>query len=219
MKFIESSQLCSFEHSFWCNTVAFYPIESKGWQLGIWGAIHVLDSRSQIKLFEWIGPINNPGTLDFVHEKIISEWSKISCHFEYQIFSANAIQLLFLNQIRGTAIGNFSISKTCKSEIDHGIQCSIEGPDVFSPSVPFPVCKPSELEVNFDSSKLQNDEVLFSKAYYKNLNKKGDGKLLTTGLGWMLPNQSRIEILMPSILLTPTKWDLFCCLKQRLFSI
>ncbi len=84
--FIQSSQLFCAKNSCWCNVVVFCPTESQGWQLGILQAIHVLNISKQIRLFEWIGPVTESGIPDFVHNKIISEWSDIAHHFIYKVF-------------------------------------------------------------------------------------------------------------------------------------
>ncbi len=110
---------------------------------------------------------------NFFHDKIVSECSDISHHFSYREFSANSLQLLFVNRVRGTPIGNLLICNTCRSEIDDGIQCSVDGPDVFDPIVWFPICcNPSQLETLFDLIKLWYDEVPFSKTYLENTNIK-----------------------------------------------
>ncbi len=81
--------------------------------------------------------------------------------------------MLFFNQIRGTPIGNILICNICRSEVDGGIQCSNDGPDIFNPIVLFPTCcNPSQLETLFDSIKLWYDDVPFSKTYFENMNIK-----------------------------------------------
>ena len=171
--FIESSQLFCAKSSCWCNVVAFRPINYQSWRLGILQAIHVLNTSKQILLFEWIGPVTELGMPDFVHDKIISDWSDIAHHFIYKVFSCDSVELLFVNQVRGIPIGNLPISDNCRSEVDGGIQCSVDGPDVFKPTVPIPSWKNhSELENLFDSIELQYDEVPFSKTYFENMNIK-----------------------------------------------
>jgi len=88
------------------------------------------------------------------------------------------LQLLFVNQVRGIPIGNLPLCNTCRSEVDGGIQCLVDGPDLFNPMVQFPICcNPSQLEILFDSIKLWYNEVPFSKTYFKNMNtKNADGK-------------------------------------------
>ncbi len=83
------------------------------------------------------------------------------------------MQLLFVNQARGTPIGNLPICNSCRSEIDGGIKCYVDGPDVFDPMVPFSICcNPSQLETLFDSIELQYDKASFSKTYFENMNIK-----------------------------------------------
>ncbi len=145
-------------------------MECQGWQLGILQAIHAFNVTNQIRLFEWIGPVTISGTPDFVHDIMISEWCDISHHFSYREFTSNSLQLLFVNQVRGTPIGNLPICNTCRSEIDGGIQCSVDGPDLFIPIVPFPICcNPSQLETLFDSIGHWYDDVPFSKTYFKSI--------------------------------------------------
>ena len=171
--FIESSQLICAKHSCWCNVVVFHPRGDQGWRFGILQAIHLLSTSKEILLFEWTGPVTKSGVPDFVHKKIISEWSDIAHHFHYKSFSIDSVQLLFVNQVRGILIGNLNISNNCRNEVDGGIQCSVDGPDLFNPTVPKPSCKnQSELEKLFDSIELQYDEVPFSKTYFENGNLK-----------------------------------------------
>ncbi len=83
------------------------------------------------------------------------------------------MKLLFVNQVRGTPIGNIMICNTSGSEVDGGIQCSNDGPDVFNLKVLFPIqCNPSQLETLLDSIKLWYDDVPFSKTYFENMNIK-----------------------------------------------
>ncbi len=105
---------------------------------------------------------------------MISEWSNISQHFNYRKFSVDSLQLLFLNQIGVTSIGNLPISKTYRSELDGGIQCSVAGPDMFHPRVPlYPIhSTPSRLNITFNSVKLGYDEVQFCKTYFATMNIK-----------------------------------------------
>ncbi len=85
----------------------------------------------------------------------------------------DSLQLLFVNQVRGIPIGNLPICNTCRSEVDGGIQCSVDGPDLFNPTVLFPVCcNQSQLETLFDSIELRCDEVPFFKTYFENMNVK-----------------------------------------------
>ncbi len=127
--------------------------------------IHALDYTNQIKLFGWIGPVNNAEKPNNVHGKIISESSDISQHFNNQEFSADSLQVLLLNQTRGTPIGNLSLSKTCRSEIDSGIQCSVEGSDLFHSRVLlYPICnKYSRLNISFNSLELDMMQCNFQK--------------------------------------------------------
>ncbi len=118
------------------------------WQLGILQVIHALDFSYQIKLFAWMRPVKNTGTPDFVQDKIISEWSDTSQHFNYGEFSVDSLQLLLLNHKSGRPTGNHPISKICRIEIDGGIQFSFEVSDVFHPKVPHPICSnSSHLEI------------------------------------------------------------------------
>ncbi len=91
----------------------------------------------------------------------------ITLNFDYHEFSADELQLLFPYQVRDTPIGSFPISKSCRSEIDSGIQYFIEGPEVFDLRVPYQVCDPTEYDFNFDPVKLHYDEVRFSKTFYE----------------------------------------------------
>ncbi len=108
---------------------------------------------------------------------MISDWSDIAHHFIYKVFSGDSVELLFVNQVRGIPIRNLDISNNCRNEVDGGIQCSVDGPDVFKPIVPIPSRKNhSELENLFDSIELQYDEVPFSKSYLENMNIKRRSK-------------------------------------------
>ncbi len=132
-----------------------------------------LEVSNQIWLFERTGPITIAERSDFVHDKIISNWSDIAHHFRYRELLGDSLQLLFVNQVRGTPIGNLPICNTCRRDIDRGIQCSVDGPDVFNPKVPFPICcNPSQLEIPFDSIELLYDEVSFSNIFWKHGHKK-----------------------------------------------
>ncbi len=90
ISFTESSQLLGFKFACWFNVVAYLPFECGGWRLGILQAIHALVYSNQIKLFEWIGPVKNAGTPNFIHDKIFSVLSNISQHFNYREFSVDS---------------------------------------------------------------------------------------------------------------------------------
>ncbi len=163
--FIKSSQLFCTKYSCWCNVVVFCPMECQGWCFGIFQDIHALNVSNQIQLFEWIGPVTKSGTPDFVHDK-----SDIAHHFSYKEFSGDTLQLLFVNQFRGTPICNLLIWNTCRSEVDGGTQCLNDDPDLFNPIVLFPICcNPSQLETLFDSIGHWYDDVPFSKTYFKSI--------------------------------------------------
>ncbi len=73
----------------------------------------MLNTSKQILLFEWIRSVMESGIPDFVHNKMISDWSDIAHHFIYKEFLCDSVELLFVNQVRGIPIGNLPISVFC----------------------------------------------------------------------------------------------------------
>ncbi len=59
------------------------------------------------------------------------------------------------------------------SKIDGGIQCTIDGPDVFHPKVLYPIpSNPSRLNSSFNLLELGYNDLKFLKTYYSNMNMK-----------------------------------------------
>ncbi len=87
-------------------------------------------------------------------------------------FSLEDIEKQFLNQIRGTSIGNNPICSTCMSEIDGGVQCSLNEPDVFQPQDPVPIMPSKISKIDFNSIQISNERMDFTNTYMKDLKRK-----------------------------------------------
>ncbi len=63
-------------------------------------------------------------------------WEDIESHFMLKPFLLSGIELKFVNEVAGLSILLEPISTTTTNAIDGGVQCSSNGLDIFSPSIP-----------------------------------------------------------------------------------
>lgn len=134
--FIESSQLCSFPQSCLRNVCVFRSYNDEtGWKLGIIQNLFPSNKFPLVRLFCWIGEISCLGNASFSSPNSRT-WNDVKSHFVLESHFLSDIELIFVNQIRGESIRNDPICPTTVSADDGGVQCSLFGPDIFSPDVP-----------------------------------------------------------------------------------
>ncbi len=102
------------------------------------------------------------------------EWDNIKSHFSMESHFLNDIELVFVNQVLGKSIRNVPICDTTTSAVDDAIQCSLFGPDVFSPSIDTSWTTGSNNAFDFSSVKFENyhKEAKLPITYVKNKSAK-----------------------------------------------
>lgn len=128
-----------------------------------------------VDIFEWTCPLASFGVPKFLSRNWIVAWSEISHHFTFCEFHPEAIEILFVNQIRGILIGNNPIRPTTQNKTDGGFQCSSEGPVVFKPDLPNPFQKRNRNCFDFEIIKLRDSTNTMTRLFVKS-RKKTDGR-------------------------------------------
>ncbi len=148
--------------------VAFRLPSSTDWKLGIVKSIFPLNNPPVVDLFEWTGRVSSPGFSDFVSLKDVPEWSDISFCFTLQELSPDGMELVLVDQIRGIPIGNNPISDNTGNCRERGIQCSSNGPDIFSPQISTIFGNKERKHFNFNSLSIEVGNVPFCSTYVLN---------------------------------------------------
>mmetsp|Transcript_12308 Transcript_12308/g.26192 ORF Transcript_12308/g.26192 Transcript_12308/m.26192 type:complete len:567 (+) Transcript_12308:899-2599(+) len=132
--FLECTQLARFPQSC-AGIVCAFQVKTKKWKLGAIQNLFPLNNRPIVRVFCWVGALHLPSVPLFatIHR---SSWQDIESHFSLQNYFLLDIEIVFINQIRGTSIRMEPICSTTTNVIDGGVQCSRVGPDLFSPMVP-----------------------------------------------------------------------------------
>ncbi len=86
-------------------------------------------------IHQWNGSVSKLGVPLFV-ELNIKSWNDVASHFIRVAFDPKELEIKFLNQIQGSMVNNATIDPTTRSNVDGGVQCSINGPTVFAVSPP-----------------------------------------------------------------------------------
>ncbi len=168
--FIESTQLCKFPQSC-AGNVCVFDTSKQGsmWKLGIIQNLFPLNAYPIVWLFCWNGAISSIGMPAFSSNHPV-EWDDIKSHFSLESHFLNDIELVFVNQVCGKSIRNVPICETTSSAADGAIQCSLFGPDVFSPSIDLSWSTGSNDAFDFSLVKFENyhKEVNLPVTYVKN---------------------------------------------------
>ncbi len=152
--------------------VAFKQSFCDNWKLGIVRSIFPMNDPPAIDLLEWTGGVSDTGVPSFASPKFIETWDDISSHFTLREIDPGNVEIVFLNQVRGIPIGNNPVSENTRNCSDGGIQCSSDGPDIFSPNVPTFSRNDNRSRFSFDSVQIGVDDVAFSDVFVANTKNK-----------------------------------------------